>query len=76
MSWYGQHNGKTYDNRHGGPFDRGSADAYYGRQPDPHYYLKDTAMSERVTETKLSPEDVEAYMAGYDSTPWGQKDYG
>jgi len=76
MSWYGEYKGKTYDGRHGGPFDRGSADAYYGRQPDPHYYVQDTAMSDRVTETKLTPEELEAYMAGYDSTPWGQKDYG
>ena len=24
--------------RHGSAEDRGSADAYYGRQPEPHYY--------------------------------------
>ena len=24
--------------RHGGPEDRGSADAYYGRDPQPHYF--------------------------------------
>ena len=23
---------------HGGPYDRGSADSYYGRGRDPHYY--------------------------------------
>ena len=26
-----EYKGKTYDDRHGGPFDRGSADSYYGR---------------------------------------------
>ena len=30
---------KVYDRRHGGPFDRGGADSYYGRGLDPHYYL-------------------------------------
>ena len=27
--------------RHGGPQDRGSADAYYGRPYDPHYSVGD-----------------------------------
>lgn len=34
--------------RHGGPFDRGSADYYYGRDFDPHYYIGDTGNSSRV----------------------------
>lgn len=64
-----------YDERHGGPFDRGSADAYYGRPPEPHYYEGDTAMSPRVTEENMTQADLTAYMAGYESTPFGQKDY-
>ena len=28
---------KKYDERHGGPWDRGSADSYYGRGSNPHY---------------------------------------
>ena len=27
---------KTYDKRHGGPFDRGGADSYYRRGMNPH----------------------------------------
>ena len=73
---YGFYKGKKYDARHGGPFDRGSADAYYGRPEDPHYYVGDTSMSERITDSKLTPEDIDAYFAGYASTPFGQKDYG
>ena len=73
---YGEYNGKTYDGRHGGPFDRGSADAYYGRLMDPHYYVGGTSMSERVGFSDMTDEEVEAYTAGYESTPWGQKDYG
>ena len=28
--------------RHGGPYDRGSADSYYQRGPRPHYFKGDT----------------------------------
>ena len=31
----------TYDARHGGPFDRGGADFWYGRGFNPHYYKED-----------------------------------
>jgi hypothetical protein len=71
-----EYNGKMYDARHGGPFDRGSADAYYGRLMDPHYYLGDTAMSERIGFSDMSNAHVKAYVAGYESTPFAQKDYG
>ena len=27
-----------YDTKHGSPYDRGSADRYYGRGSEPHYY--------------------------------------
>lgn len=36
--------------RHGGPYDRGGADSYYGRRPNPHYYVGATYSSEEVTE--------------------------
>ena len=57
-------NGKMYDARHGGPFDRGSADSYYRRSKDPHYFVGATYNSDRVTD--LTPEELEAYHAGYD----------
>lgn len=59
-----EYNGKTYDKRHGGPFDRGSADSYYGRPFNPHYYEGATYSTEKVTE--LTQEEVEAYTAGYE----------
>jgi len=55
---------KKYDDRHGGCFDRGSADSYYHRDRDPHYYVGATSMTPRVTE--LTAEQIEAYHAGYD----------
>jgi hypothetical protein len=55
---------KNYDGRHGGPYDRGSADSYYGRGFQPHYYKGNTYGSERVVE--LTKEELEAYRAGYE----------
>lgn len=56
----------THDKRHGGPYDRGSADAYYGRGFSPHYYIGGTGMSQRVESADMTEEDIEAYTAGYD----------
>ena len=56
--------GKVYNARHGGAFDRGSADSHYGRPFRPHYFLGDTYNS---TEVSISPEDPKylEYQAGY-----------
>lgn len=51
--------------RHGGPYDRGSADSYYQRGEDPHYYIGATYSSERVEITDEDSEEYKAYMAGY-----------
>lgn len=61
MEW----KGVTYDDRHGGPFDRGSADSYYRRGPDPHFYIGSTYQSDRVDEGEMSVDEVKAYYAGY-----------
>lgn len=55
----------SYDQRHGGPYDRGSADSYYGREYNPHYYKGNTATSELVGLKDMSPEEIVAYTAGY-----------
>lgn len=52
------------DKRHGGPFDRGSADSYYRRGFRPHYFVGATYSSEEVTE--LTQEEIEQYTAGYE----------
>ena len=57
---------KKYDTRHGGPWDRGSADSYYCRVNYPHYYVKDTGQSDLVLESNMTAEEIEAYNAGYD----------
>lgn len=49
--------------RHGGLFDRGSADSYYRRRPDPHWYPEGTGHGQRITD--LTVEEIEEYYAGY-----------
>ena len=53
-----------FDKTHGYPFDRGSADSYYGRPRDPHYYPEGTYKGDKVT--NLTEAEIEAYHAGYD----------
>lgn len=53
---------------HGSPWDRGSADSYYGRPRDPHYYPHGTYNGEPVTD--LTPEQVKEYLDGY---AWNNK---
>lgn len=57
--------GKLYDQRHGGPFDRGAADSYYGRGYNPHFYEGATQMSPRIERDMMTAEDIQAYTAGY-----------
>jgi hypothetical protein len=66
-----------YDQRHGGPFDRGSADSWYSRQWNPHYYVKGTSTSQRIELKDMTPSEIADYTAGYN---WneefgGKKDY-
>lgn len=69
---------KNYDERHGGPFDRGSADSYYHRPRRPHFFVGATYQSEEVTEKDMTPQEIQAYLAGYqwneqfgDKKDWG-----
>jgi hypothetical protein len=50
--------------QHGSLFDRGSADSYYGRPQEPHWYPEGSYNGNAVT--ALTPEEVQEYLAGYD----------
>ena len=67
-----------YDKRHGGPFDRGGADSYYGRGRNPHYFVGATYSSLEITVDKMTQEEIDAYNAGYDDNEkYGdKKDWG
>ena len=65
------------DKRHGGPYDRGAADAYYRRPFKPHYFEGASYSTKRVE--ALIPEEREAYREGWadqhasgDFKDWGE----
>ena len=62
--------------RHGGPFDRGSADFYYGRPYNPHYFEGGTHSSPCVY--TLTDEELQAYDFGWDEAEsrGDRKDWG
>lgn len=51
-------------NQHGSLFDRGSADSFYGRPRDPHWFPEGSYNGTKVV--KLTEVEVEEYHAGYD----------
>lgn len=51
---------KQYNN-HGGPFDRGGADSYYGRNIEPHYHIG----NKRIEQSEMNDNEIDAYLAGY-----------
>jgi len=56
--------GKSYAQKHGNPFDRGSADSYYGRNRNPHKGGVGGDSGPRIEQ--LTDAEIEAYHAGYD----------
>ena len=50
---------------HGSPQDRGSADRFYQRSYNPHYYPNGTGVGERITEEFMTPEEIEEYKYGW-----------
>ena len=55
-----------YDNRHGGPWDRGSADSYYKRGFNPHYFVGDTYSTPKIEMEQMTAYEITAYTAGYE----------
>ena len=67
--------GPQFNRDHGSLYDRGSADSYYGRLRDPHWYPEGTGHGVKVVD--LNPAEVAEYMAGYDDNEASgdKKDY-
>jgi hypothetical protein len=63
VTYYEVH-GERYAQTHGNPFDRGSADSYYGRGRRPHKGGVGGDSGSRTEE--LTDAECEAYHAGYD----------
>ncbi len=70
--------GEDFEQQHGSPFDRGSADSYYGRAQDPHWYPEGSYKGTRVEAQDMTLAQMRAYYAGYeyneqfgDKKDWG-----
>lgn len=50
---------------HGSPYDRGSADSYYGRSLSPHYWPNGTHKGYRVEQSDMTLPQVKEYYQGY-----------
>ena len=58
---------RTYfDARHGGPFDRGTADSWYRRGRNPHFFRGATYDSPKVEEKDMTVFEIKEYNAGFD----------
>ncbi len=53
------------DKRHGGPYDRGSADSYYKRRFSPHYYVAGTYSSARIEMESMTSDEIDQYAKGF-----------
>ena len=54
--------------KHGSPEDRGSADRYYGRAFNPHYWrVNDDKTMARVGQDKMTESQVADYRCGFDT---------
>jgi len=51
--------------RYGGPYDRGSADRYYGRPFNPHYYKGNSYSSELVSMEDMTQDEISDYTNGW-----------
>lgn len=59
-------NDKAYETWHGSPFDRGSADSWYSRARDPHWWPEGSYKGQRIEAAEMTQAEIEAYHAGYD----------
>ena len=58
---------RTYfDARHGGPYDRGTADSWYSRARNPHFFRGATYDSPKVEEKDMTVFEIKEYNAGFD----------
>jgi len=52
--------------KHGSPYDRGRADAYYRRGQKPHWYPEGTYHGLRIGEEEMTEEEIAEYRQGYE----------
>ena len=58
------------------PYERGDADAYYGREPEPHYRIcAPGKRSIHVPRSYMTLAQVADYLRGYEENPSDKKDW-
>lgn len=55
-----------HEQRHGGPYDRGTCDSYYRRDFNPHYFVGESYNSTRLELVDMSAKEIAAYTAGFE----------
>lgn len=63
---------------HGLAFDRGAADAWYARGPEPHYWPEGSYKGTMVEKEQMTLNELDAYYAGYyihEADPGYRKQY-
>lgn len=60
---------------HGSPADRGSADAYYWRESDPHWWPEGTGKGIRIEQCDMLQSQIDIYMESYNNET-ERKDHG
>ena len=60
-----EYKGRTYTVEHGSPFDRGSADSYYGRIRNPHKGGVGGDSGPRIESNEMTLQEIADYGAGY-----------
>ena len=61
--------------KHGSPYDRGSADRYYQRQFDPHWWPEGTGKGLKITAEVMHEDELLEYSLGWHEED-DRKDYG
>jgi len=61
-----EYKGEMFDRTHGSPFDRGTADSYYGRPEQPHWYPQGTYRGDRIEAEDMHGIQLRAYAMGYE----------
>ena len=57
----------VYDQRHGGPYNRGGTDSYYRRSAEPHFYKDVDGVRTRIEAADMTAWQITEYNAGYDA---------
>tara|TARA_Y100001937_G_scaffold14376_2_gene19245 strand:- start:545 stop:739 length:195 start_codon:yes stop_codon:yes gene_type:complete len=53
------------NHKHGSPYDRGSADRFYNRNYEPHYWPNGTGRGYKVPREMMTADQIAEYLQGW-----------